>query len=435
MNNTIYALSSAKGKSGISVIRISGDNLSYLFGKISKKNDPKPRFAYFIKLVDLENQLIDECICIYFKSPHSSTGEEIIEIHPHGSKAVIDKIFKLLDNLGLRLAEPGEFTKRAFYNNKMNLIEVDGLINILDAKTDKQHKLAISNLTGKNTDTILGWRNEMLEICAYSAAISDYPSDELPDNIEENIKNKSSCLYTNINKVVSNFENVNKIQNGINISIIGETNVGKSSIFNKIIGESRAIISDIPGTTRDVISIDIDINGYLVHLSDTAGIRETTDIVENIGISKTYEEIEKSDIVLKVVTPAEDIEKINLDNKTILIVNKSDLIKEKKKNSKNIIYLSALNNTGFDILIKSITNKIEENIDSQENFVVITKRVKDLLIDALNWLKISISKPNIDFDILSEQIKYASNSIGKAIGIITVDETLDLMFSTLCLGK
>lgn len=434
MNDIIYALSSAKGKSGISVIRISGNNLFDLFIKISKKNDPKPRFAYLIKLVDLNNELIDECICIYFKSPNSSTGEDIIEIHPHGSKAVIDKIFKLLDNLNLRLAEPGEFTKRAFYNNKMNLIEVDGLINILEAKTDKQHKLAISNLTGKNSDIILQWRNEMLEICAYSAAVSDYPSDELPDNIEENIKNRIEILYKKINKVICDFEKVNKIQNGINISIVGETNVGKSSIFNKIIGESRAIISDIPGTTRDVISVDIDINGYLIHLSDTAGIRETNDTIENIGISKTFEEIEKSDIVLKVVTN-QNIKDLSIDNKTILIINKCDLIEEKYKNKNNVIYLSALENIGFDDLINSIINKIEENIDTQDDFIMVTNRVKDLLTDALYWLKNSIINKNIDFDILSENIKYASNSLGKALGLITVDETMDLMFSKLCLGK
>ena len=434
MNDIIYALSSAKGKSGISVIRISGNNLFDLFIKISKKNDPKPRFAYLIKLVDLNNELIDECICIYFKSPNSSTGEDIIEIHPHGSKAVIDKIFKLLDNLNLRLAEPGEFTKRAFYNNKMNLIEVDGLINILEAKTDKQHKLAISNLTGKNSDIILQWRNEMLEICAYSAAVSDYPSDELPDNIEENIKNRIDILYKKINKVICDFEKVNKIQNGINISIVGETNVGKSSIFNKIIGESRAIISDIPGTTRDVISVDIDINGYLIHLSDTAGIRETNDAIENIGISKTFEEIEKSDIVLKVLTN-QNIKDLSIDNKTILIINKCDLIEEKYKNKNNVIYLSALENIGFDDLINSIINKIEENIDTQDDFIMVTNRVKDLLTDALYWLKNSIINKNIDFDILSENIKYASNSLGKALGLITVDETMDLMFSKLCLGK
>lgn len=434
MNDIIYALSSAKGKSGISVIRISGNNLFDLFIKISKKNDPKPRFAYLIKLVDLNNELIDECICIYFKSPNSSTGEDIIEIHPHGSKAVIDKIFKLLDNLNLRLAEPGEFTKRAFYNNKMNLIEVDGLINILEAKTDKQHKLAISNLTGKNSDIMLQWRNEMLEICAYSAAVSDYPSDELPDNIEENIKNRIEILYTKINKVICDFEKVNKIQNGINISIVGETNVGKSSIFNKIIGESRAIISDIPGTTRDVISIDIDINGYLIHLSDTAGIRETNDTIENIGISKTFEEIEKSDIVLKVITN-QNINNLSIDNKTILIINKCDLIEEKYKNKNNVIYLSALENIGFDDLINSIINKIEENIDTQDNFIMVTSRVKDLLTDTLYWLKNSIINKNVDFDILSENIKYASNSLGKALGLITVDETMDLMFSKLCLGK
>ena len=435
MNDTIYALSSAKGKSGISVIRISGENLYDLFTKLSNKKKPTPRFAYFVKLLDLNNQLIDECICIYFKSPYSSTGEDVIEIHPHGSKAVIDKIFKLLDNLNLRIAEPGEFTKRAFYNNKMNLIEVDGLINILEAKTEKQHKLAISNLTGTNSDIISMWRNEMLEICAYSSAISDYPSDELPDNIEENIKNKIKNLYIKINKVISNFENVSKIQNGINISIIGETNVGKSSIFNKIIGESRAIISDIPGTTRDVISADIDINGYLIHLSDTAGIRETNDTIENIGISKTFNEIEKSDIILKVITPNKNIKKIDIDKKTILIVNKCDLVKEQIEKEKNIIYLSASDNIGFDTLINAITKKIEENIDTQDNFIMITKRVRDLLNDAVYWLKTSISNTSIDFDILSEQIKYASNSLGKATGIITVDETMDLMFSSLCLGK
>ena len=428
-NDTIFALSSAHGKSGVAVIRISGNDLAKLFKRIINKKKTEPRHAYFTNLKDDNGDLIDQCIAIYFNAPYSFTGEDIIEIHSHGSPAVINKIFEFLRINGCRIANRGEFSRRAFYNNKMDLTDVDGLIALLDAKTDKQRQNALRSLTGRDSIVYNNWRESMIEISAYSAAILDYADDELPKNIDKKILNKTKKLLEEIKSSLSQSRASRAIQNGFNIVLVGKTNVGKSSIFNKLVGSNRAIVSNIAGTTRDVVSQQIDIDGYLVNLSDTAGIRQSRNKIEKIGIERTHNEIENADLILYVYNemPRE------LKTDGITIINKSDLLKS--KTSRRVIYTSVKNNTGFDKLSKAIKEKMHELMGNGESKLAINERTYELLNESVNELQNALDKYDGNYDIFAEHIRRAADAIGKILGVITTNEIADMTFQRLCLGK
>ena len=428
-NDTIFALSSAPGKSGVAVIRISGNDLLKLFKRIINKKKFDTRHAYFTNLTDDNKDLIDQCIAIYFDAPRSFTGEDIIEIHSHGSPAVINKIFDFLRGFGARIAERGEFSRRAFYNNKMDLTDVDGLIALLDAQTDKQRQNALRSLTGHDSKIYNDWRNEMIEISAYSAAILDYDSDDLPKNIDKKILTKTKKLLDEIKSSVSGFRASRAIQNGFNIVLVGKTNVGKSSIFNKLIGSNRAIVSDIAGTTRDVVSTQLDIDGYLVNLSDTAGIRQSRNKIEKIGIEKTFNEIENADLIIHVYN---EVPKKIIDNE-ITVINKSDLLKS--KNNKKVIYTSVKTGAGFDKLLKAIKQKMHNILGNGESKITINERTYELLNETITELENAIKKYNGNYDIFAEHVRRASDNIGKILGVITTNEIADMTFSRLCLGK
>lgn len=431
-NETIFALSSGHGKSGVAVIRISGTNLKYTFSKFINKKIFTPRHAYFANLKDSSNYLIDQVICVYFEAPQSFTGEDIIEIHSHGAQAVIEKIFEHLQGLGMRMATPGEFSKRAFYNNKMDLADIDGLAALLDAQTDKQRQSALKSMIGTDSKQYDTWRNQMIEISAYAAAILDYSEDELPQNINKTIKEKTAKLYKEINDTISRYTAVRAIRSGFNITLAGAVNVGKSSLFNLMVGSSRAIVSDVPGTTRDVVSAQLDIDGYLVNLSDTAGIREATDTVEKMGIERTITEIENADLVLHVFEATEKTDKKPTE-KELIVFNKLDLFKGKK--SKEGIYISTKTDEGIDSLMKAIKDKIHDLTNDAESGIAVNTRTKALLTDAAEELKKALNAPDENYDIFSEHVRLAADNIGKILGTITAAEVMDATFSQLCLGK
>ena len=308
-NDTIFALSSGFGKSGVAVIRISGDDLHEFAQHIIRSPPAEgcrhggvvlPRHASFCNLRDDTGDLIDQCIVIYFAAPASFTGTDIIEIHTHGATAVINKIFEVLSAHNMRMATPGEFSRRAFMNGKMDLADIDGLAALLDAQTDKQRQFALKSMLGGDGEIYSAWREQMIEIAAYAAAILDYDETDLPANISEKILSKTKELHADIKKSLSRYNVSRAIVHGFNIVFVGETNVGKSSLFNKLVGTNRAIVSNTPGTTRDVISAQIDIDGYLVNLSDTAGLRETGDEIEQMGIDRTKTELDNADLVLHI---------------------------------------------------------------------------------------------------------------------------------------
>ena len=428
-NDTIFALSSAPGKSGVAVIRVSGDDLSSLFKRIINKDKFDVRHAYFTNFKDNNGDLIDQCVATFFAGPNSFTGTDIIEIYSHGAPAVIDKIFDFLRGFNARIATRGEFSRRAFYNNKMDLTDVDGLIALLDAQTDKQRQSALKSLTGNDAKIYTNWREQMIEISAYAAAILDYDADDLPVDIDKKIINKTHDLLNELHENINGYRTSRAIRNGFNIALVGETNVGKSSIFNKLVGSNRAIVSDIAGTTRDVVSAQIDIDGYLINLSDTAGIRDATDEIEKIGIERTHNEIENADLVLYVYNNIPN----EIKSDGITVINKSDLLNDTSK--KDVIYTSVKNNTGFDELINAIKDKMHELMAGSESRIAINERTYELLNDAINEMENAVNKYDGNYDIFAEHIRRAADAIGKILGTITTSEIADATFSRLCLGK
>ena len=462
-NDTIFALSSGRGKSGVAVIRISGNDLETFAEKIIGHAAIAPRHAYFTNLRDDVGEIIDQCVVIYFAAPHSFTGTDIIEIQCHGAPAVINKIFDFLRANNMRIATPGEFSRRAFYAGKMDLSDVDGLVALLDAQTEKQRAAALRSMMGGDSEIYATWREQMLHISAYAAAMTDYDADDLPANISDTILESIKTLYTAISGVLSNYKVSRAIHCGINIAIVGETNVGKSSLFNRLLGTARAIVSDIPGTTRDVVSAQMDIDGYLVNLSDTAGLRDTADFVERIGIERTANEIETADIVLHVITinspsPREGGDHQRwwgkgsdaLDSELppavpadpflgrrgfneILVINKSDTIDS--RNIDNAIYVSAKTGDGIPELMSVIRDRIGEITNNGESTVMINARTYDLLVMARDELHAALQDFDGDYDILSEHVRHAADAIGRILGTIGTAEILDMTFSQLCLGK
>ncbi len=430
-NDTIFALSSGHGKSGVTVIRISGDNLENFAKKITGRATLAPRHAYFTNLADGADEIIDQCVVIYFAAPHSFTGQDVIEIHSHGAPAVINKVFEFLRANNMRIATPGEFSRRAFYNNKMDLSDVDGLAALLDAETDKQRAAALRSMMGGDSEIYADWRNQMLGISAYAAAMLDYAPDDLPGDISDRVTKNIKTLYTDISAALAKYKTARAITHGINIVLVGETNVGKSSLFNRIVGASRAIVSDTPGTTRDVVSANMDIDGFLVNLSDTAGLRDTTDSVERIGIERTNAEIENADLVLHVINPTDTPSTIIPGE--ILVVNKSDTTDS--RDTENAIYVSAKTGNGMPELMKKITERMNEIAGNGESVLMINARTHDLLVVAANELRAAMDESNGDYDILSEHVRYAADAIGKILGVIGTEEILTAAFSQLCLGK
>ena len=435
-NDTIFALSSGHGKSGVAVIRISGQNLSDFAERIVEHFGVEPRHAYFVNLNDNAGEPIDQCIVTYFAAPHSFTGEDVVEIASHGAPAVIEKIFEFLSENNMRMATPGEFSRRAFYNNKMDLSDIDGLAALLDAQTDVQRKSALSSMMGRDSKIYDAWRTDMIEIAAYSAAILDYDADDLPQNIGQTIHTKIKKLYSEIDKSLSHYAAARAVRGGFNIALCGEPNVGKSSLFNAILGSNRAIVSSIPGTTRDVVSANLDIDGYLVNLSDTAGLRKNTrNKIERIGIERTNDEIKNADLVLRVYSAEQSSKfKVQSSDNEIIIINKSDLSKSKKK-SKNMIYVSAKTGDGMNDLLKMIRKRLHKLTDGMENSLVINARTKTLLENARDELKSAIKIRGDNFDLISEHVRAAADAIGKILGTITATDVMDATFSQLCLGK
>lgn len=437
-NDTIFALSSGHGKSGVAVIRISGDNLHDIFSGFTKKTDFLPRHAYFCNLTNNAGELIDQCLAIYFPAPHSFTGTDVIELHTHGAPATLNAAFECLTTLGMRMATPGEFSRRAFYNNKMDLADIDGLAALLDAQTEQQRKHALKSMLGRDSEIYSTWREQMVEISAYAAAILDYSPDDLPANIGETIRTRTEKLYNEINTALNNYHTSRAIRGGINVALVGETNVGKSSIFNYLAGSNRAIVSDIAGTTRDVVSINLDIDGYLINLSDTAGLRETDDEIESIGIERTKNEIENADIIIRVYSPTMGgwRERARGDNE-ITVINKSDLLSKSELctlRSNNCLYISVKSGDGMDDLMTALRTKIHEIMDGTENALSINARTKSLLESARDELSHALNAGD-NYDIFAEHTRRASDAIGKILGTITASEVLDKTFGQLCLGK
>lgn len=441
-DKTIYALSTVFGKSGIAVIRISGQDALNVVSEITNINTKKikSRYAYYTPIKDKKTkELLDKALVVYFEAPHSFTGEDVVEINCHGSKAVLNSILNCLSSFSeLRLAEPGEFSKRAFYNQKMDLTEAEGLADLIDAETKEQQKYALRQMDGNLKNLYSSWRENLVKVLSVLEAYIDFPDEDIPQDLYDYILNTVFKTKTEIVEHLKN-NNVNeRLRNGFRIVIAGEANAGKSSLINTLTKRNAVIVSDIAGTTRDAIDINLDIGGYPVIITDTAGIRETNNPIEKQGIDIALQKIESADIVIALYdgnTVFKGVKKLG-DKTVIYVANKSDKLSEKQKEdikSKNHILISAKYNEGIDELISILQNKIQDSFSSSSNFLITRIRYRKSLETCLENLEdFSLDK---EIELSAEDIRLACRAIGQITGAVHINEILDNIFGNFCIGK
>ena len=445
-DKTIYALSTVLGKSGVAVIRISGSKAFDVVRLMTslKTDEIKPRYAYFVKLKDIAGQqILDKCLLLYFKAPNSFTGEDIIELHTHGSRAVISAVLNNLSRIpDFRMAEPGEFSKRAFYNQKMDLTEAEGLADLIDAETEAQQKYALRQMEGNLKNLYEDWREKLVNIMAHLEAYIDFPDEEIPENIVSEMNNTVFKLKNEIKEHLSSDNIGERLREGFRVVIVGRPNAGKSSLLNAIAKRDVVIVSDIAGTTRDAIDVHLDLNGYPVIITDTAGIRETEEAIERQGVEIAYRKIEDADLLLCLYDASQDtvqvFEKIEktFKNKMIYIANKSDnLTKEQCSEIKKqgITLISVKQQQGIDIVLDKISAVINDKFTSNSNLLITRARYREALNEALRSL--DLFNLNKEIELSAEDIRLAARKIGKITGRIEIDEILDKIFGSFCIGK
>ena len=440
---TIYALSSGPGISGVAVIRISGKETSEILKLLTKKNLPKPREATIKKIIDPNSsELIDEGIILWFPGPESYTGEDMAELHTHGSKAVIDAIHKALeDTKKCRIAEPGEFTKIAFQNGKINLLKAESISDLISSETEIQRKQAINIMTGKSSKIYDDLRDRLIRALSNIEAKIDFPEEEIPEKIINEIKKNVDYVIEKIQKILNDQKVGERIREGFKIAIVGPTNAGKSSLLNHLSNRDVAIVSEIAGTTRDVIEVHLNINGYPVVLSDTAGIRKSKNEIEKKGIKLALKKAEEADLNLIVIEPKnleftgflKDLIKPN----SILVINKCDLkeviLTEQMKKIDHVI-ISVKNNTNLENLILKIKSKLKGKFIQTEEIIITRERHRQNLEQCLQNL-VNFKNQKNDFDKAAEDLRLATRHLGMIVGKVDVEEILSSIFNDFCIGK
>ncbi len=442
---TIYALSSGPGVSGIAVVRISGQETSKAIELLTGKNVPKPRVATLRKINKINtSELIDEGIIIWFPGPDSYTGEDMAEIQVHGSKAVIDALHSSISKIeNCRLAEPGEFTKLAFQNGKINLLKAESVADLISSETEIQRQQAIKIMNGKSADQFNFLREKLLKILSHVEAKIDFPDEDLPNDILKEIKKSSDDVLKNIEKILNDQKVGERIREGFKIAILGPTNAGKSSLLNHLSNRDVAIVSEVAGTTRDVIETHLSINGYPVIISDTAGIRDSKDEIEKKGIKLSLNRAEEADLKLVVVDAKSldftDVLKSLLDENAILVINKSDLLKgdinpEIKK--LNYVLISIKENLNIDELISKIKNNLKNKFITTDDILITRERHRQHLEQCLEHLNNFNKKNEVeDFDKAAEDLRLATRHLGMIVGKVDVEEILGSIFNDFCIGK
>ena len=453
MNDTICAIATSQGIGAISIIRVSGEDSINIVNKIFKGKDLTKVNSHTINYGHIieNDEIIDEVLVSVMKSPKTFTTEDIVEINTHGGIAPTNKTLELLLENGCRLAEPGEFTKRAFLNGRIDLLEAEAVMDMIDAKTETQRKMAVNQIDGKTSNLINELRSDMIQIISNINVNIDYPEYDDVDIITNDILiPKISNLKEKIKRILKESENGKIIKEGIKTSIIGRPNVGKSSLLNALLKEDKAIVTDIAGTTRDIVEGQISINGIILNMIDTAGIRDTEDIIEAIGVEKSLKIMEEADLILFMLNNNEEIKKdtLNLlqkikDKKYLVLINKKDLASKIKKelldiDNNRIIELSIINNEGIEELKEKIIEMFNINeLETKDPTYISNSRSISILKRCLKRIE-DIEKSlinNVPIDMIEMDIKNIWEELGTINGTNYEEELLDEMFSRFCLGK
>ncbi|MCR1955052.1 tRNA uridine-5-carboxymethylaminomethyl(34) synthesis GTPase MnmE [Clostridioides mangenotii] len=457
IDDTIVAIATAPGEGGIGILRISGEKSLVIAESIFKSVSGKKigeynnRTLIYGNIVD-DGKIIDEVLLAYMKGPKSYTAEDVIEINCHGGFISVKKILELILSKDVRLAEPGEFTKRAFLNGRIDLSQAEAVIDVINAKTSKSHEVAQEQLEGTLSIKIRSLRDKVTELLAHVTVAIDYPEEDIEFITYNTLKEKTEELEKEIKKLYDSSESGKIFREGLKTVIVGKPNVGKSSLLNLILGEKRAIVTDIPGTTRDVIEEFVNIRGIPIKIVDTAGIRETEDVVEKIGVEKSRESLINADLVIMVLDYSEKLTDEDLEilesidkNKTIVLLNKTDLKKqieeEKISNyveNNSIIEISALKQEGIEKLENKIENLVYKgDVKNSSEIVISNTRHRDALAKAhksvMDALDAIYQKMPLDF--IEVDLKNIWDYLGYINGDTVTEDLLDNIFNNFCIGK
>ncbi len=456
---TIAAISTAVGEAGIGIVRISGkkalDIGKAIFkgNKIEEFNDENNRKLIYGHIIDRkENNLIDEVLIAFMKGPKTYTREDMVEIYCHGGIISVRKVLELILNNGARLAEPGEFTKRAFLNGRLDLTQAEAVIDLIKAKTDKSFEASLGQLEGTLSRKIKEIRNILLEMIAHIEVSIDFPDEDVEEMTYDDLKKNGNIVKEEIEKLLLTADRGKILRDGLNTVILGKPNVGKSSLLNTILGENRAIVTDIPGTTRDIIEEYVNIDGIPLKIIDTAGIRNTEDLVEQIGVDKAKETVEKADLIIAVFDASrelseEDYQIIKLikGKKSIILLNKTDLMPKYDMDhlkslldNKEIITTSITSGIGIDSLEDSIKSLFfAGDIEIKSDAIITNMRHKNQLIRALENIVQGIEdlNENVPIDCIEVDLKNCWENLGEISGDTIGEDILDKIFSEFCIGK
>ena len=452
--DTIAAISTPRGEGGIGIIRISGDKSFEILDKIFNTKNPNRDLGFYkfnYGFIHDNGKIVDEVMAVRMKAPKTYTCEDVVEINCHGGHLISKKVLELVLKNGAKHAEQGEFTKRAFMNGRIDLSQAEAVMDIIQGKTEKSISLSLEQLRGDLRDKIGSFKKALLDVTAHVNVVLDYPEegidDPLPSNLRENLEN----VYAEAERLISSYDKGKKIKEGIKTVIAGKPNVGKSTLLNSLLKEERAIVTHIPGTTRDVIEEIINIKGIPLVLTDTAGIRKTEDIVENIGVEKSKKFIENADLVLLVLDASRELESEdreviqeiqNNNKKTIVLLNKIDLERKIELDEfglENILEISAKDNIGIEDMEERIYSYIvEEKVeDSSEKLIITNIRHKTALEktkDAIRNIFETIDA-GMPMDLISVDLKEALDSLSEITGEISSEDILDHVFGNFCVGK
>lgn len=444
--DTIAAISTALGVGAISIIRVSGNEAITIVNKIFDKNllQAKSHTIHYGHIIE-NNQIIDEVLVSVMLAPKTFTKENIIEINCHGGISTTNKVLELLLLSGARLAEPGEFTKRAFLNGRIDLTQAEGIMNLIESKTDISRQMSINQLSGKASNLIINLRKELVNIISNIEVNIDYPEyEDIEVLTNEKIIPQISAIKNKLKKIITSSTEGKLINEGINIAIIGRPNVGKSSLLNTLLEEKKAIVTDIEGTTRDTIEGRFILNGIVCNIIDTAGIRKTDNLVEKIGVDKSLETLAKADLVILMLNNNEPLTKedekllaLVQEKKHIIVINKLDLPEKLKLNIKDTIKISIKDNQGIEQIKNKITELFNlELIETKDLTYLSNARSIALLKKSLSKIEECLENIQVyPIDIIEMDLKESWNILGEIIGATYTDELIDEIFSRFCLGK
>ncbi len=455
--STIAAIATSLGSSGINIIRISGENSLNVIKKIFN-NESKlfPNSIVYGKIVN-EGTFVDNVLVSYFKAPNSFTGEDVCEINCHGGTYITKQILEIVLKNGIDIATPGEFSKRAFLNGKMDLSEAESIIDLINAKTKIEARVATEQLNGQLYNKIVELREKLVEILAQIEVSVDYPEYDYEEVQNNNVLKLLKFEISEINKLLDSYEEGKYIKNGINVAILGRPNVGKSSLLNNLAKFDRAIVTDIAGTTRDIVEETINIGDVILNISDTAGIRITEDVIEKIGVTKSIKKLDEVDLVIYVLNVEDALSKDDIDMiskiknkglKYIVVINKIDTIEKpifdafmnqlNENDIKETINISVLENIGIDSLKNKILEMFfEDSLNNTKEVMIVNERHKRLLEESVKYLKNAVEQVNMNMpvDIISIEIKESTKKLGEIIGSDVSQDVISKIFEKFCLGK